>query len=66
MTTPTPVLMANLGWFAAFMPAYGRADQPTRDLVYQETLDYRAGRIDGPTELREVAAALNIPPPATA
>lgn len=51
---------ANLGYFDRFMAAWGRADAATRDAAYRDTLDYRAGLIDGQTEVDEVSAALGI------
>lgn len=35
--------LANLGYFARFMLAYGRADYPTRAELYRDTQAYSGG-----------------------
>lgn len=55
-----PNAEANLGYFDDFMRAWGAADPATRAQVYAETLDYRAGAIDGQAEVNEVSQSLGI------
>jgi len=35
--------LANLGYWAGFMQAYGRADYPTRAELYRDTQAYQYG-----------------------
>lgn len=57
------VALRNLGWFALFMRGYGLADQSTRDELYADTLDYRAGRESGDALEVQASTLLRIPLP---
>lgn len=63
MAATAAQLTQRLGYFDGFMRAWGAADAARRSEAYAETLDYRAGRIDGQTEVNEVSATLGIVAP---
>lgn len=57
---------ANLGYFAAFMQGYGRADYPTRAELYRDTQAYSYGRETATDLYGQVSALLGVPYPARA
>ena len=52
-----------MGYFAAFMKAWGQATEETRATVYGVTLAYRSGTLSADEEVREVSTDLGIPIP---
>ena len=54
----------RLGYFDAFMRAWGRLDASGRAQVAATTAAYRAGLIDARTEVEQVSQLLSIPVPA--
>lgn len=64
MATNSGQTAAHLGYFAAFMKAWGKADDATRAEVYDATLAYRSGTLTADDEVREVSIDLGIPIPA--
>ena len=50
----------NLGFFAGFMRAYGRADYPTRAQLYQDTQAYQYGRETATELYGQVADLLGV------
>lgn len=59
-TTP---LEARLGYFGAFMRAWGTAADTIIAQVEATCEAYRAGIITGATEVERVSSLLGIPPP---
>jgi hypothetical protein len=55
--------LANLGYFAGFMRAYGRADYPTRGELYRDTQAYRYGAEDAATLYGQVSTLLGVRTP---
>ena len=64
MATNSGQTAAHLGYFAAFMKAWGKADEATRAEVVSVTLAYRSGTVSADDEVREVSIDLGIPIPA--
>ena len=64
MATNSGQTAAHLGYFAAFMKAWGNADEATRAEVFSVTLAYRSGTVSADDEVREVSIDLGIPIPA--
>lgn len=64
MATNSGQTATHLGYFAAFMKAWGQADQATRTEVYDVTLAYRSGTLTADQEVREVSLDLGVPIPA--
>jgi hypothetical protein len=63
VTTNAGQTAAHLGYFEAFMKAWGRATPQTRQEVYDVTLAYRSGTVTADQEVREVSQDLAIPTP---
>ena len=64
MATNSGQTAAHLGYFSAFMKAWGAADEATRAEVFNVTLAYRSGTVTADDEVREVSIDLGIPIPA--
>jgi len=54
---------ANLGYFAGFMQAFGRADDPTRAELYRDTQAYSYGRETDVQLYQQVTALLGLRTP---
>ena len=55
--------VANLGYFARFMAAYGLSDPPTRVLLYMQTQAYSGGRETATELYQQVSDELGVPVP---
>lgn len=55
--------LRNLGYFAGFMQAYGRAPLDTRAELYRDTQAYRYGRETADTLYGQVTALLGVQTP---
>jgi len=55
--------LANLGYFAGFMQAYGRADYPTRAELYRDTQAYQYGAEPAQTLYTQVTTLLGVTTP---